>query len=467
MRKNDFLYLKTEKMINNGFCLARYNGKIVLVNKCLPEEEVLAKIVKVRRDYIEAEAIEIIESSKYRIEPKCKYFGLCGGCKLQDILYEKQLEIKKEFVNDDFIRIGKIQDVEIPLPIPSKHDYFYRNKMEYSFGKRWLFTNSEYNEQEKKFALGLHIPGQFEKVIHLDKCYLQSEFSNNIRNYIGDYLFERGVKIHSLKEREGLLKALVVRESYHTQEKMINLITTKYDENLMVNLANKIKAKFPEVTTFVNSISDSKISSTISNESIVVFGKGYIIEKLFGYEFEIYPNTFFQTNTPQAENLFSLIRNDLSKDTAKNSSSNRILIDLYSGVGVLCIILSEFFDKVLCFEEVEQSIISAKRNAQRNNVKNIKFIKQNLLDGFELDESFFNKEKVIIIDPPRAGLSKNVIQQIKTLKPVKIYYISCNPATQARDIAYLIEHYKISAVQPVDMFPQTYHIENFIILEKK
>lgn len=463
MKKNDLLTIKTEKMINQGICLGRYEGKVVLIDGCLPDEIVRAKVKKVKKDYIEAVAVDILNKAKNRITPRCKYFGLCGGCKLQNLDYREQLKIKKSFIEDAFNRISKIYDIEINDVIASDDEYFYRNKMEYSFAKRWLFDGTNYNDKEKEFALGLHIPKQFEKVIHIEECFLQSQFSNEIRNFVSNFLFERNVTVHSLKNRDGLLKALLIRESRNTSEKLVGLITTKYDKLLINELANSLTIHFPEITTFVNLISSPDLSSTLPEEIITIFGKGYIIEKLGEYQFEIYPNTFFQTNTKQAEKLFAILINYLQKEIT--NKSNTLLIDLYSGVGVIGIILSKYFEEVIGFEEIKESILAAKRNASINKVYNISFRQQNLLKGLSIEDEFLEKELTIVVDPPRAGINNVLIKSIINLKPQKLIYISCNPVTQARDLAELKEYYKIEFIQPVDMFPQTFHIENIAILK--
>lgn len=463
MKKNDLLTIKTEKMINQGICLGRYEGKVVLIDGCLPDEVVKAKVKKVKKDYIEAIAVDILNESKNRITPRCKYFGLCGGCKLQNLDYGEQLKIKKSFVEDAFMRISKIYDVEINDVIASDDEYFYRNKMEYSFAKRWLFEGINYNDKEKEFALGLHIPKQFEKVIHIEECFLQSQFSNEVRNFVANFLFERNVSIHSLKNRDGLLKALLIREARNTSEKLVGLVTTNYNEALITELGNVLSAKYPEITTFVNLISSPDLSSTLPGKIITIFGKGYIIEKLGEYQFEIYPNTFFQTNTKQAEKLFSVLENYLQKKIT--DKSNTLLIDLYSGVGVIGIILSKYFEKVLGFEEIKESILAAKRNASINNVQNIFFIQQNLLKGLSLEKEYLEKDITIVVDPPRAGMNNELIKSIIQLRPKNLIYISCNPVTQARDLIELKEYYKIEFIQPVDMFPQTFHIENIAILK--
>lgn len=464
MKKNDIILIRPEKMINSGQCLGRIDSLVVMVNGCLPGELVKARITRIKKDLIEADSIEIVETIQDRKEPICKYFGLCGGCSLQNLEYSKQLYIKRIFIEDAFNRIAKLYGIEIPDVLPSDKIYFYRNKMEYSFAKRWLFKNAEYTEEQKNFALGLHIPKVFEKVIHLDECFLQSEFSNKVRNFVAEFLFDRKVSIHSLKNKQGLLKALTIRESNHTNEKMVSLITTRYVEKLIDSLAEKFKSYFPEIESFVNIISSPDLSSTLPEKILTIYGKGFITEKLFDYEFEIFPNTFFQTNTAQAEKLFDVIIQYLIR---KNAGKNKehYLIDLYSGVGVIGIILSRYFDKVFCYEEVYESVEAAKRNAKKNDISNIEFIRQNLNEGFSINNDLFGKKLTLVVDPPRSGLSQETINCILRLKPETIIYISCNPTTQARDIQNLKNIYRIKLLQPVDLFPQTLHVENIVILE--
>ncbi len=465
IKKNDLVVVRSEKMVSQGVCIGRINGIVVFIEDCLPEELLEARIIKVKKDYFEAKAVKILEPSPKRVEPKCKYFGLCGGCKLQNLVYDEQLKIKKEFVEEAFKRIAKLTDLQINDTIESKDQYFYRNKMEFSFAKRWMFPNKSYSEKEKEFALGLHIPRQYEKVIHLDECFLQSQYSNKIRNFIGEFLFQRGISIHSLKNKNGLLKALVIRESKYSDEKLIALVTTRYDEKLMSELANELKINFPEISTFVNVISSPDLSSTLPKDFKIIYGNGYIIEKLFDYKFEIYPNTFFQTNTRQAENLFGVAKKYIENSRNEKQKTNSILIDLYSGVGVIGIIFSKYFDEVLAFEEVKDSVEAAKRNAINNNVLNIKFFQQNLNEGFNIPYEYLSKSITVIVDPPRAGMSERTIETILRIKPEEIIYISCNPDTQARDISKLKDFYRIELIQPVDMFPQTFHTENVVVLK--
>jgi 23S rRNA (uracil1939-C5)-methyltransferase len=467
LKKNSVIRLTAGKMVHQGVCLSEYQGRIVFVENCIPGEEVQAKIIKVKRDYVKAAAVEIISRSTNRVNSKCMHFGICGGCKIQHIDYKKQLDIKKDIVEDIMKRIGKIREVKIENTIGSDAIFYYRNKMEYSFSnKRWLETDINYSANEKNFSLGLHIPNIHDKILHLKECWLQSELSNKVRNVIGKFLYDKNISIHSLKERSGLLKALTIRESFNTYDKMVNLITTRSDEVLMQELREVLKKDFPEVTTFVNSISNSNLSSTISYETNVIFGRGSITEILLGKKFEIYPNTFFQTNTRQAEKLFSLVKEIITNDNLTYKSQNKILIDLFCGVGVIGIVLADQFDFVYGIEISNESVFAARRNARENSLKNIEFFVSNLDQEFDYSkfESIQN-DLTVILDPPRAGISEKTIFQLKVLKPRLIIYISCNPSTLARDIERLSACYRPQLIQPIDFFPHTYHIENLVILE--
>lgn len=465
IKKNELIVVRSEKMISQGKCLGKLDGKIVLIENCLPDELVEARVIKVKKDYLEVKAEKILEPSPFRIEPRCKYFGLCGGCKLQDLEYQEQLRIKKNFVEEALKRIGRISDFSINDVIGCETQYFYRNKIEFSFAKRWLFESEIYNEREKQFALGFHIPKQYEKVINIDECYLQSDYSNKVKNFVGEFLFRKNSTIHSLKNKDGLLKALVIREAKNTDGKLVALVTTRFERELIYELGNELKINFPETSTFVNVLSSPDLSSTLPFDFKVIFGEGYITERLFNYEFEIYPNTFFQTNTNQAEKLFGVVKKYIESNFDDSKKNNSILIDLYSGVGVIGIIFSKYFKEVLSFEDIKESVEAAKKNASKNQVSNIHFFQKNLNEGFTISSEYLSKNITLIADPPRAGMSEKTIEAILKIKPEKIIYISCNPDTQARDLVKFKNDYSIELIQPVDMFPQTYHIENIVILK--
>lgn len=445
-------------MIYQGLCLSEIDGKKVFIENCVTEDLLLVKIKKVKKDFIEAYPIELLQPSQFRVEPKCIHFGVCGGCVLQNMAYAAQLSSKQNIIIETIERIAKINTNEISPIISSDDLFFYRNKMEFSFSdKRWLINGVDYSEEEKNFALGLHFPGRFDKIVQIEECLLQSDFSNKIRNFFYDFFFQKKVKVFSLQNKDGLLKSLIIRESKNTNEKMINLVTTYFDPDLMNELKDKIQKNFPEVTTFVNVLSDKNISSTIGSENIVLFGPGFIIEKILDKKFIISPNSFFQTNTKQTEKMFDFVRN--------NVEDGDLLIDLFCGSGVIGILLADKFKKVIGIEIIEEAIKTAENNAKLNNVSNISFINYDLNKPFQLENIPSYQNLTIVLDPPRAGVSEKTLNFIKNLKPDKIIYISCNPTTQARDIKLLKDNYSIKKVQPIDLFPNTYHIENIIVMK--
>ncbi|MCX8010454.1 MAG: 23S rRNA (uracil(1939)-C(5))-methyltransferase RlmD, partial [Ignavibacteria bacterium] len=340
MKKFDKIELTAGRLVHGGKCLSSYEGKIAFIENCVPGDKVIGIVKKIKSDYIEITAEKILQSSPYRQNPICSHFGVCGGCNLQYMSYSSQLDSKKIIVEEIFNRIGKLKNVNVNDVIGSDKTIHYRNKMEYSFSdRRWLNPNDAYSEEEKKFALGLHIPNRYDKVLHLSECFLQSQLSNQIRNFVGEYFFKKGVSIYSSKNPSGYLKSLMIRESFHTEDKMINLVTTTFDERLVTELAEIIKTNFPQISTFVNNITGINVSTTIGNQIEILFGEGKIIEKLLGYEFEISSNSFFQTNTLQAEKMFMKIEEIL------HTKDNDILLDFYCGAGVIGIILAKYFNE--------------------------------------------------------------------------------------------------------------------------
>lgn len=441
---------------------------VVFVDGSYPGDKIIAQITKVKKTYAEGKVKEIIKQSSYRVKPLCKYFGICGGCKQQNLDYNVQLKYKEEQVKDIFERIGGLSNFEIKSIIPSEKIFFYRNKMEFSFAaKRWLTENEIASMQEvrdKDFALGLHIPNFFDKVLDIDECFLQSDLSNKILNFTRKFFKERNTSIYSTLTHTGFLRNLVIRQSAHTNDLMVNLVTSEENEKLILEYRDELLNNFPEITTFVNNINKKKSQVALGDYEIVYHGSGFIYDSIGNYKFRISANSFFQTNTLQAEKLY---------ETAMNFASlqgNEIVYDLYSGAGTIPIFISKYAKEIFGFESVSSAIEDAKINIDINNVSNFQpllwdlnksllpFIKQNKLP----------KPDIVIADPPRNGMNPKTVNDILQLNPEKIVYISCNPATQARDIKLLCnEKYELVKIQPVDMFPHTYHIENVALLKNK
>ncbi len=441
---------------------------VVFVDSSYPGDKIIAQLTKIKKTYAEGKLKQFIEKSPYRVEPRCKYFGICGGCKQQDLDYKIQLKYKQEQVIDIFEKIGGLSNFEINTIIPSENIFYYRNKMEFSFAtKRWLTESEIASMQEvkdKDFALGLHIPNFFDKVLDIDECFLQSELSNKILNFTRKFFKERNTSIYSTQTHSGFLRNLVIRQSAHTNDIMVNLVTSEENEKLILEFRDELLNNFPEITVFVNNINKKKSQVAVGDYEKVYHGSGYIYDFIGNYKFRISANSFFQTNTLQAEKLYQLAMNFASL------KGNEIIYDLYSGAGTIPIFISKNAKEIYGFESVSSAVADANINIEINNVSNY----YPLL--WDLNKSLlpFIKQKklphpdIVIADPPRNGMNPKTVNDILHLNPEKIIYISCNPATQARDIKlFCNEKYKLIKIQPVDMFPHTYHIENVALLERK
>lgn len=440
------------------------NNFVIFVNGSYPGDRVNAQLTKIKKSFAEAKVIDIINPSVQRVQNKCIYFGVCGGCKQQDLDYEWQLKYKHEQVKDIFERIGGISDFEM-LPIePSERIFFYRNKMEFSFSdQKWLTPEQiQSGEQfDRSFSVGLHIPGMYDKVLDIDQCWLQSEESNKILNFTRSFFKEKHSSIYTTKTHTGYLRNLVIKTSYTTNELMVNLVTSEEDDDLMNEYSSGLLKIVPQITTIVNNISKKKAAIAAGDYEIVYYGSGYIYDHIGGYKFRISANSFFQTNTPQAEKLYStaLEFSDVKPDD--------IVYDLYSGAGTISIFFTSHSREVHAFETVEPAIMDAEENKKLNSINNVHFYQADLNKSIleKVTTSEIPSPDIIILDPPRSGVHSVIIKDISDLKPEKVVYISCNPATQARDIKLLAEQgYKLIKMKPVDMFPHTYHIENVALL---
>lgn len=477
MKKNDNIELEITVYAYEGKGIAKIDVEsneenkedlknfVVFVNGSYPGDKVTARITKKKSRYAEAIVDKIISPSQNRIEAKCKYFKYCGGCKAQDLSYETQIKYKEEQVREIFEKLGGFSDFE-SLPImPSEKIFFYRNKMEYSFAdKRWLTPDELNNEeiQNRNFALGLHIPRIFDKVLDIEECWLQSESSNKVLNFTREFFRKRETTIYSTKTHEGYLRNLIIKTAHHTNDLMVNLVTSSENDKLFKEYADSIKNAIPEITTIINNINIKKSQTAIGDYEKVYFGEGNIYDEIGGFKFRISANSFFQTNTLQAEKLY---------ETAKQFADfkgDEIVYDLYSGAGTISIYVSKSAKMVFAFESVDAAVADAKANAELNNIKNVRFFTTNLDKSFLpiIKEKNTPKPDLIIADPPRSGMNPKTVSDILFLKPKKIIYVSCNPATQVRDIKMLTEGgYKLTKYRPVDMFPHTYHIENVAFLE--
>lgn len=447
-----------------GKALARVGDMVVFTKYAIPGDVVDLQVTKKRKKYQEAFVKTYHEYSKDRVEPFCEHFGVCGGCKWQLLTYDKQLFYKHNQVENQLKRIGKIELPIINPIIGSEKSTFYRNKMEYTFSnKRWL----SYDEIEKSKeildtnALGFHIPGLFDKIVTINKCWLQPEPANKIRNFIYKYAIDNKLEFFDIREQVGFLRTLIIRTS-STGEIMVILSFFKEMESERIKLLEAIKTEFPEITSLLFVI-NSKGNDTITDQNIEFYnGKEYILEEMEGLKFKIGPKSFYQTNSEQAHNLYKVAR-----DFAELKGDETVY-DLYTGTGTIANFVAKKAKKVVGIEYVPEAIEDAKQNSKLNEIENTAFYAGDM--KAVLNAAFIQKNgqpDVIITDPPRAGMHADVIQMLLNIAPDKIVYVSCNPATQARDLSLLDEIYKVEKVQPVDMFPQTHHVENVVLLMKR
>lgn len=454
--KNDLLGLQDEKGNEKNY--------VVFVQGSYPGDTVKARLLKIKNSYAEALAINIISPSKDRVKANCKFFGTCGGCKQQDLNYETQSLYKQKQVEEIFNKLGGFTNIEIDPIIPSQNVFHYRNKMEFSFSdKRWLTRAEIANEEtlDKDFALGLHIPRIFDKVLDIDECFLQSEACNKILNFTRDFFKKNNTSIYSTKTHSGYLRNLVIKQSFHTNDLMVNLVTSEENDELIKQYSDELRKEIPEVTTVINNINKKFAAVAVGDYEKVVFGPGYIYDEIGTHKFRISANSFFQTNTLQAEKLYQT-----ALDYAE-LTGNEIVYDLYSGAGTIAIYVSDKAKQVYTFESVESAIADAHVNAELNKIQNVKFFSADLYKSFLpiVNKNKLPKPDIIIIDPPRSGMHPTTVNDVIALSPEKIVYVSCNPATQVRDIKLMVEAgYKLIKIGPVDMFPHTFHIENVAFL---
>ncbi len=440
------------------------DGRVIFIDNVVPGDVVDVQTYRKRKSYYEGRAINIHQYSDNRTEPVCDHFGVCGGCKWQNMQYDKQLYYNQKEVTNNLLRIGHLDLPDITPILGCDKIYFYRNKMEFSFSdSRWL-TPKEIESQKEisnRFACGFHIPKMWDKILDIEKCHLQEDPSNDIRNAIRNFAIENHISFYNPRNQEGMLRTLMIRIS-STGEIMIVVQFFTDDIEKREALLNFVKEKFPEITS-LQYIINNKGNDTIYDQDVVLFkGRDHIFESMEGLKFKINAKSFYQTNSAQAYELYKIARN------FADLSGNELVYDLYTGTGTIAQFIANKAKKVVGVESVPEAITDAKENAKLNNIDNVEFFVGDLAKVFT--EDFIRKNgnpDVIITDPPRDGMHKNVVNQILNISPKKIVYVSCNSATQARDLALMDEKYKITKTQAVDMFPQTHHVENVVLLELK
>lgn len=468
MKKKKNLVLENIQLVSagaKGVAIGRTEeGKAVMVSGAIPGDIVNVRVKKAKSKYFEGEALEVIQRSPYRVEPKCIHFGTCGGCKWQNMSYEKQLDFKQEEVYNNIKRIGGIENFETMPILGSEEQYFYRNKMEFSFSNsRWL-TQYEISSEENfgnRDALGFHIPGMWSKILDLKECFLQEDPSNSIRLAVKEYAVKEGLDFFDVKNQEGFLRTLMMRQNSKGEWMILFQLYREEKENREKLFAYLLE-KFPQIKTLVYAINPKQNDSIYDLDIHVYFGEGFLMEEMDGLKFKIGPKSFFQTNYKQALELYrkTLEFADLKGD--------EVVYDLYTGTGTIAQYVARNAKQVIGIESVQEAINAAREHAELNGLTNTTFYCGDMKDVFT-EEFLANHPKadVLITDPPRDGMHQKVVEQILKLAPEKVVYVSCNSATQARDLALMKDDYQLVKILPVDMFPQTHHVENIALLIKK
>ena len=462
MKKGKEIELTVEKFADRGKSLARVGGYVVFIPLAVPGDRMRVRIRRKKKSFAEASVVELLEPSELRTEPRCEYFGTCGGCKWQHVDYAAQLEAKRQSVKDALEHTGGFVDVEVQPTHGAEDIFHYRNKMEYSFSaSRWL-TSEEIASGESfntDFALGMHVPGRYDRVIDLSACYLPAPISMEIVNGIRVLALAEAWSCWSTSTKSGYLRHLVVRTGQRTGEVMVNLVTNGYDEDRFEKVRAYLQEAFPQISTFVNTSHTGVAQVAIGEKEYIGFGNGVIHDEIGGLRFEIAPTAFFQTNTAQAETLYEYVRH------FSEVKPTDLLYDMYCGAGTISLFMAPHVKHVVGIELVPDAVKNAYANAAVNEIDNCTFVQGDIKNLFDTEFiARHGKPDVFIVDPPRAGMHEKVVKEIAMLKPERFVYVSCNPQTQARDLKLLADLYVLERIQPVDLFPHTTHTENIVKL---
>ncbi|MBC8214195.1 MAG: 23S rRNA (uracil(1939)-C(5))-methyltransferase RlmD [Candidatus Marinimicrobia bacterium] len=459
-KKGTDVELTIESLAFGGMGVSHIHNAVVFVKNAIPGQKVVARITKKRSSFLEARRLRVVSESPQAVEVKCKHFENCGGCTLQNLDYSVQLKYKEEQVKDIFRRIGGFQKISVEPILGCDEQFHYRNKMEFTFSnRRWTIDGQDENLPEN-FALGLHVPGRWDKILNIDECYLQQSIATEILQRTKKLAYELNLEPYDIKNHTGFLRNLVIRVQ-ETGELMVNIVTSREEPKLLEPIIEMIVKEFPQVTSLVNNITTRRAGVSHGEWEVVLHGNDHIIEKLGDYEFEISANSFFQTNTNQAKNLYDIIAEE------SELTGNEVVYDLFCGTGSISLYLSKKAKMVYGFELVGDAVQDAMENAQKNGVDNAWFFSGDLMNLFRtnIEAQKLESPDVVVLDPPRAGLHPKTIPDIIKKSPKRIVYVSCNPATQARDVKDLCDNgYQLTKLRPVDMFPHTPHIENVATL---
>jgi 23S rRNA (uracil1939-C5)-methyltransferase len=456
--------LQTEVEITDvafgGRGLVRLDGMAVFVDQAVTGDRAIIRIFRKKKNYAEARMIDLIQSSPFRITAPCEYSGFCGGCKWQFVKYEQQLIYKRQHILDSLEHIGRIKDVTVRDTIPSELIFGYRNKMEFSCSdRRWLLPYElERTDVDMGFALGLHVPGTFHKVIDIRKCLLQPDLGNQLMDEVRTFVRSSDKPVYGLRSHSGFWRFLVLRHSVAHDQWMVNIVTAEDERKTVQPLADILMDAYPEVVSVINNITSRKAGVAMGEFEHTLAGSDLISDKINGFTFEISANSFFQTNSRGAALLFKTV------EQYAGLTGTETVLDLYSGTGTIPILLSEHSKVVTGIEIIESAVTDAEKNCRKNGISNCKFIQGDIRKCLS---QIKRRPDVLIIDPPRAGMHKDVVKQVLELGADRMVYVSCNPASMARDLQMMEDNFRLEEVQPLDMFPHTHHVESVAKLTKK
>lgn len=456
--------VKIEAVAAEGKSLAHVDGTVVFVEFAVPGDIVNVKVTKKKKNYMEGFILEIVKPSEDRLQPFCEHFGICGGCRWQPLPYDMQLKAKQQQVWDQLVRIGHLEIPDISPILPSDKTKYYRNKLEFTFSnKRWIYNNEDPDSltDEERLGLGFHVGKFFDKVLDIKHCSLQPEPSNEIRLFIREYAVTHNLEFYNIRENTGFLRNIIVRNN-QVGDVMLTVCFAYDDQDKIVPMLDAIAAEFPQIKS-LHYVINEKLNDSISDLDCILYkGEDAIWETMGKLKFKIGPKSFYQTNSEQAYKLYSV-----AKEFAA-LTGNEVVYDLYTGTGTIAQFISDKASKVIGIEYVKEAIEDARINAEANGITNCTFFDGDMKDILTADFiKEHGKPEVMIIDPPRAGMHPDVVKVIMEAAPERIVYVSCNPASQARDLAMMSPMYEITAVQPVDMFPHTMHVENVCALKLK
>ncbi|MFZ4262485.1 23S rRNA (uracil(1939)-C(5))-methyltransferase RlmD [Sphingobacterium sp. HJSM2_6] len=445
-----------------GKGVGKQDELVFFIERAIPGDVVNVELQRKKKNFVEGKVSEVVEASPYRVDPFCSHFGICGGCKWQHMTYDAQLKFKQQSVANALTRIGKVDVSSMEPILGSEQKTYYRNKLEYTFSnKRWLTNLDEAAEVNTMDALGFHVPGRFDKILAIDHCYLQQDPSNALRNNIYAFASQNGISFYDLKQHEGALRNLIIRTS-STGEVMVIVVFAYPEEGQVEQLMDYIHAEWPHITSLLYII-NQKRNDTIFDQEIHVFqGRDFIYEEMEGLKFKVGPKSFYQTNSAQAYELYKITREFAELE------GHELVYDLYTGAGTIANFVARSVREVIGVEYVPSAIEDAKINSSINQIANTKFFAGDMKDVLTSEFiALHGKPDVVITDPPRAGMHADVVQRILEMESAKVVYVSCNAATQARDLEMLQSKYEVVRIKPVDMFPHTQHVENVVLLRLK